>query len=152
MNTGQAWENVTVSLACDVDGNVANGFVPAGTEVNRFQGTFNGEKHTVTITHLDGAPIVYGGLFGWTGENARVMNTNVTEIVCGCCDAGSVAGINTGLVIGCKNYALISSLINVGGITGTNREAGVIAQCENYGENAGGAAAINMGADIVVLC
>lgn len=125
--------NKTYILTADVDLS-ASAFSPIGTNVNPFNGTFDGQGHSVT---LDVDAEDYGGLFGVTGTFATVKDLTVKGRVKGEAHSAGVVGSNSGAIRRCVNEANVirtgsSTVGNFGGIVGIN--TGTVSECVNVGD------------------
>lgn len=117
-----------------------------------FQGTFDGQGHTVSglAIHHDGS---VQGLFRYIGEGGTVSSLHVIGTVSPQGSGGSVGGIageNRGLITNCTFSGVVRGNSTVGGIAGCNGETGVIAGCSISGivrgdHYAGGIAGKNSG-------
>ena len=105
-----------------------------------FQGTFDGDNHTVSGVRIyknsDTSADSYQGLFGNVGSSGTVKNVIVSDArITGYYSAGGIVGQNKGDVINCHaaNTVAIASVINKpalyhGGIVGDN-VYGIIRNC-----------------------
>ena len=122
----------TVSLNCDLK---LNDWTPIGMvddDTHTFQGTFDGNGHTVIINvNTDEAVAGFFGYLRGTVQNLKVAGTvlctNTTTSA-----AGGIAGYNHGTISGCANLATVIGYI-CGGITGENASDGTISNCYNTG-------------------
>ena len=126
------YSGMTVSLNCDLK---LNDWTPIGMvddDTHTFQGTFEGNGHTVIINiNTDGAVAGFFGYLRGTVQNLKVTGkvicTNTTTSA-----AGGIAGYNHGGTISeCANLATVIGYI-CGGITGET-EGGTISNCYNTG-------------------
>ncbi|GHV30609.1 hypothetical protein FACS189481_5030 [Clostridia bacterium] len=115
--------------------------VPKGTNFsgigeidNKFEGTFDGENHTIY-----GLVIKWGNnqnngpaaLFSYVGENGIVRNVNLAGgSVVGSKKTAGLIGENEGLVENCSNANTINGTAFVGGVVGYN-EGGTVRNCRN---------------------
>ena len=116
-------------------------WAPIGVS-NSFDGTFNGNNHTITGLNVDAAK-GYAGLFGWlkgTVQNLQVQGSakasgSVSYI-------GGVVGYNDGgTVKNCLNAVSVnaeSASASAGGVVGNSTSAGVVNLCWNEGSVTGG--------------
>ncbi|NLD20047.1 MAG: hypothetical protein GX663_07360, partial [Clostridiales bacterium] len=118
-------------------------WVAAGTDSKPFEGTFDGQKHSITGININSATGGFKGFFGKIGENGVVKNFNIsgsigssgTFIKNGSDNLGGVAGWNDGKVKNVKGSVSIfvntSSIYAVGGIVGQNGAKGTVSECQN---------------------
>lgn len=116
-------------------------WAPIGVS-NSFDGTFNGNNHTITGLNVDAAK-GYAGLFGWlkgTVQNLQVQGSakasgSVSYI-------GGVVGYNDGgTVKNCLSEVNVnaeSASASAGGVVGNSTSAGVVNLCWNEGSVTGG--------------
>lgn len=138
---------LTVTLAADVDltGEKA-------VSVPIFCGTFQGKNHKVSgvkfTTNAD-----HQGLFRVVGKEGKIFNLQVeaaldeTDKVS---QTGVVAGVNHGLIEGCKASGNLSAYTDIGGIAGINEKTGVIRNSSSFVAmqgtyKVGGISGINLG-------
>ena len=143
MNThaDQDFEGKTITLACDVS--TSKSFSKAESLTNGFKGTFDGQKHTVTLnattyttTNINNLAFYLSGLF--LLNEGTITSVKVTGTVNGTGGGnGYVGGIvawNKGIVEKCANTASVSgSSGSNGGIAGNNTTGATIDQCYNTG-------------------
>ena len=140
---------------------------------NEFRASFDGRGFTVKGLKIDAGvyddkgaalankSLIYNGLFGIVGTGGSVRNVIIGDD----CDftfysyGGSVAGLSSGVIENCKNYATINGISNYnGGIVGVNYDGGVVRNCYNAGAvyfgiaNAGGIAGYNRASGVVENC
>lgn len=137
VNNGNSYEGKLIKLTQDIklDG-TANKFTPIGNDDgNAFQGTFDGEGHTISgIDVMDINGECYcTGLFGWIDYNGKVCNVTVKS--CEFTSQGSVggiAGVNLGIIDNCHNRETrVGTDGDIGGIAGDN--CGTILNCSSTG-------------------
>lgn len=151
VNGGNTYEGKTVKLTADIDmsekyGEGKESWTPIGilslinsdTLYRPFQGTFNGNGHTISNLYLffdsdsdsgfDKNSIA-AGLFGSNG--GIIKNLNVSgSIISNYYDcAGGIAGNNDGVIEKCSCSGYIESRAHVGGIAGGN--GGTMTDCFN---------------------
>ena len=105
-----------------------NDWTPIGTEENPFNGTLDGQNHTITLASG------LGGLFGYLGPNAQIINLNViAENVTSGTNVGIIASVNYGLINNCNVSGNITISgqedKNIGAIVGINGSSGQITNC-----------------------
>ncbi len=142
VNKGDNYNGITVTLTAKINLDGVN-WTPIGTSAHPFNGTFDGQGHTIsnlTVTATD----LYAGLFGRVGSTGIVKNVNISSgTIAVSTDPGELAsyhgaivGLNEGTVIGCFNSALVNGYsyihARIGGIVGENQ--GSIQNCYNTGE------------------
>jgi len=140
-------------------------FTPIGGGSNIFEGTFDGNGHSIRFLEIEDETSDYVGLFSQLDYGAVVKNLTMLD-----CEfrgdeyVGAITGWNDGTIDNCIVTASASGggrargNLTVGGIAGQNR--GTISQCEvrnysdarafyirSYGSNAGGIAGVNTGAN-----
>ena len=103
--------------------NGGQGFVPVGTESNRFNGTLNGNNHTVTGLFINRSGTTYVGLFGFLGSRGLVKNLGLAgSNITGNQMVGGLAGLNfEGIVSNCYATGNVSGNLFIGGLIGDNR-------------------------------
>ena len=118
-----------------------NTWVPIGldNDTHSFQGTFDGQGYTITLTGVTGNTAVLG-VFGYVGSSGVIKNLKVAGSIANTetgstTYTGGIAGNNYGTIQQCANLANITGRYDVGGIAGENR--GTITNCYNQG-NIGG--------------
>lgn len=102
--------NANYRLGADIDCDVypyneGNGFEPIGTESTPFQGTFNGDGHSISGLYVNYIGNKVGGLFGVIGETGEVRDLVLQSPIIQASynqrgEVGAVAGINKGLISG----------------------------------------------------
>ena len=148
LNTDSLYADYTVTLANDLDLD-GHFWIPIGTTKHPFIGTFDGGGHTISNlkVYVDGVETGnVAGLFGKIGEGGVVQDVNIHQVyvmfdrltdISATCAVGSIAGYNSGTIVGCSNTALVSGdwqNASVGGIAGENGSTGVIQNSYNLGE------------------
>lgn len=98
-----------------------------GTESNPFQGTFDGNGHSIQgmicVNQED-----YAGLFSVVGSSGAVKNVAVNaSLAVGGKDSGGIAGKNFGLMKECNSSAIVMGSLAVGGVAGNS--AGELRDC-----------------------
>ena len=125
-------------------------WTPVGTLTNTFNGTFDGDGHTISGLYTDVSKS-YQGLFGAVGTGGCVENVTVSGVVAGNQYVGGIAGYSSGATIqNAINDAVIyasggasaggggtSKAGQVGGIigigTGTSANPVIVTGCINNG-------------------
>lgn len=153
----------------------SSNFKPIGDEINKFNGTFDGQGHKISnliVNTSSNEQSLFAGLFGHAGEKSIIKNLGMidsnifSDPADGRAFAGGITGCNDGTIVNCYNTGKITatskvSNANAGGITGKNE--GTITNCYNTGEitatftvssdgfyaDSGGIAGYNVGGTIV---
>lgn len=133
----------SAKLTADIEFANNEYWTPIGTSAHPFNGTFEGQGHTISNLTIT-ATGLYAGLFGRVGSTGIVKNVNISSgTIAVSTDPGELAsyhgaivGLNEGTVIGCFNSALVNGYsyihARIGGIVGENQ--GSIQNCYNTGE------------------
>ena len=162
VNTGVLTADGT--LASDVSG--FRVWTPVGNDSNPYQGTFDGQSHTVRGLYFNNSATDYVGLFGYIGNGGKISNVGVVDSyfygsndvggVCGrnisasisnCYNAGAVSGNSSfvggvcgysdnGNISNCYSAGAVSGPTNVGGVCGFN-DNGNISNCYSAGAVSG---------------
>ena len=112
-----------------------------------YDGEFDGQNHTISGLFYDTRRL-YVGLFGRTGENAKISNVQIADSYFhGPIGTGGICGCNGGTITNCSNAGMVSGN-DSGGVCGQNQ--GTITNCYNTGtvigvEGAGGVCGNNDG-------
>lgn len=64
----------------------------------QFQGSYNGNLHTVSNMYLESNVANFAGLFGVIGDGARISNLGVTDAYI--CNKASISSITSGILVG----------------------------------------------------
>ena len=105
-------------------------WIPIGNATYPFQGTFDGNGHTVSGIYIyitSDQQGLFGSVQGGTIENLGVKNSYIR----GQSYVGGIVGDNSGTIQNCYTAGNISASDNVGGIAGNN--SGNIQYCYNIG-------------------
>lgn len=106
------------------DAGDGNGWMPIGNDVNKFQGTLDGNYHTITGLNVNRGTSDFGGLFGYA-LNATIINLALTDFhVKGKSYVGAVAGVFNGVGLIDKVYADNSANYPALGVEGTSKFVG----------------------------
>ena len=101
-----------------------------GVAVAVFQGTLNGNGHSIRNMTIDAAGGKCIGLFGYVGDDAVINDLRIKNArVVGEQYVGLLAGINNGTITYCSSSGSISGDYRVGGLIGTSR--GIVACCQS---------------------
>lgn len=118
----------TVSLATDLD--------LIGVEFDGaayFNGTFEGNNHTLSNVELDGKSSDYG-FFRYIGELGIVKDLHISGEIkpSGSQEnIGGIAGVNYGTITDCSFDGEVYGIDSVGAIAGANKETGKIVSCDS---------------------
>ncbi len=155
---GKLIDNIVVNTnVLDANGQLSTGnfraWKPIGNSSNRYAGTLDGNKKTVSGLYFNEVQS-YVGLFGYVDYDGKVQNLGVTNsYIYGYECVGGVVGWNDGVVENCYNTGAVGSNWEAGGVVGWNK--GNVENCYNTGEvssmfYAGGVVASNAG--LVMNC
>ena len=109
-------------------------WIPIGTDICEYQGTFDGQNHTISGLYFEHSVKDNIGLFGCLRADGRVINVGVEDsYFSGNDKVGSICGVNKGTVENCYNTGNVSGYVYVGGVCGQNNNAGVVQNCYNTG-------------------
>lgn len=124
VNAGNNYQGKTVKLTADIDLN-GEEWIPIGTSKNPFNGTFDGQNHTISNLVITGSNSDVG-LFGRT-NNGEVKNLTVNNAkVSGYLNVGVVAGTPyttkyTNITV--SGHVEVNGYAYVGGVGGKNAYA-----------------------------
>ena len=129
--------NIDLSSVCGE----SNSWTPIGNSIGKsYEGTFNGDGHTISGLYIDSDDNDYKGLFGRV-NGGTVQDLTVSGNVSGDRYVGGVVGYNNGgTVTGCifSGSGSVSGKSSVGGVVGENRYSnGVVENCHNAGKVSG---------------
>jgi mucin-19 len=98
------------------------GFVPIGTDGNRFDGAFDGRGFAVRGLWINRTNDTYVGLFGAISKDAVIANVHLSSLtVAGGERVGGLAGDSNGRVSNCSVTGSVSGVgARVGGLAGDN--------------------------------
>ena len=94
------------------------GWTAIGTYSKQFQGTFDGNGHTVSGLYINQETSNYQGLFGYTASGSTIKNVGVEGDVKGRSYVGSLAGWASGTITNSYATGSVSGTNNVGGLAG----------------------------------
>ncbi len=154
VNSGYREESAILMNDIDLEGNSSDQWIPIGTNpdspyvstTNAFEGTFDGNGHTISGIYIDKSAISttvkYQGFFGVTRsgyiKNLTIEGTILLGSNASYC--GGIVGYSSGYgyVLSCKNKIDISSSngMGLGGIIGYNQSCNTI-KCINEGNISG---------------
>lgn len=113
--------------------NGGEGFLPLGTSLNPFTGTFDGQRHIITSLFINRPTTDGVGLFGYIGDGAVVCNVGLAEVdITARKNSGSLIGHSTGSTV-CNSWS-----------------SGSVQGSHNYQMRLGGLIGISSGADSYV--
>ena len=108
---------------------------PIGTPDCPYEGTFNGQGHTVSGLYVNSNTEDNVGLFGMVSEEGTVKNVGVVDsYLKGDENVGAVCGSNEGTIVNCYNTSIIQGNDNVGAITGSVTKEAVVANSYSVGK------------------
>ncbi len=125
--------NLTANITC------SGTWTPIGTASYPFNGTFNGNGHTISGLYVSNSSTTYVGLFGYIGSNGTVQNVGViNSTLKGGNYVGGIAGQNAGKIINCYSTATVGIATSSGGgsfysITVDNASEDVVAPMAKEG-------------------
>ena len=120
VNSGQT-SNCTFILTNDIDMSNFPGYTPIGTESNQFNGTFYGNGHVISNVSISQSGTSGVGIFGVTGNTARILDLGVENAtVSGKDYTGVIVGNSAGTITNCyvKGNVNVNGNSYVGAITG----------------------------------
>ncbi|MHC4112541.1 MAG: GLUG motif-containing protein [Planctomycetota bacterium] len=113
--------------------NGGQGFLPIGTALNPFTGTFDGQRHMITSLFINRPTTNEVGLFGCIGDGAVVCNVGLAEV-------DITARINSGSLVGYSTGSTVCNSWSSGSVQGSH----------NYQMRLGGLIGLSSGADSYV--
>lgn len=107
-------------LVEDTDGLTA--WTPIGSGDAPFDGTFDGQGHSISGLYINRPEADYQGLFGYISSNGTVSRTEVTgSYIHGHNGVGGITGINSGTLTACSySGTVIGYDYPLGGVVGEN--------------------------------
>lgn len=134
VNAGSKYSGSFFKLAADIDFSSAGSYRPIGISATYyFDGTFDGDGHTLSNISIQRGASDYTGLFGYAGANSTIKNINVkTGYIL---TFGKFAAFIAGYTLGSISNCNVSGNINTtgdycGGITGNGRS---VSKCKFTG-------------------
>ncbi|MEX2397889.1 MAG: cadherin-like beta sandwich domain-containing protein, partial [Balneolales bacterium] len=101
--------------------NTGSGWDPIGSPGTFFNGTFNGNGHSITGLYIDRPGEDMVGFFGMTSEDALIENIIIEGAdVTGKDHVGVIAGINIGTIKTSFTNGTVKGNANIGGLVGSN--------------------------------
>ncbi|WP_128223211.1 GLUG motif-containing protein [Halobacteriaceae archaeon SHR40] len=129
-------------LASDVDAsetaawNGGRGFVPVGTDTDRFRGSFDGNGYTISGLTIDRPATDKVGLFG------VVVHAVVADVRF---ENASIVGRNdAGTLVGEGEMSTVTDVAVAGTVTGADRVGGVVGHLESYSQVVDTSAAVTV--------
>jgi hypothetical protein len=99
------------------------GWIPIGTNASRFTGTFDGNGHVISGLVINRPSGDYQGLFGYIESGGEVNNLIIDNCsISARNQAGSITGINSGIISKSHSTGAVSGGICTGGLAGQNIE------------------------------
>lgn len=127
-NEGTTYNGYTITLDVDIDLNNIE-WTPIGNNVSTFNGTFDGDNHTISNLTIQNATTDWQALFGYVSSNGKIQNLTLSgvNIVTNQEYVAAVAGVNNGTIQDCTvTNAVIIGKNNVGALAGANAIYGQI--------------------------
>ena len=156
--------NIDLSSVCGAE--LSNGqpvsWTPIGSFSNSYEGTFDGNGHTIENLYINNTSSDYQGLFGRV-NGGTVQDLTVSGSVSGHWYVGGVVGYNNGgNVTGCifsgSGSVSVTGSDHVGGVVGYNHSGGTVKNCYNTGavkgsgNSVGGVVGYNQSGSSVTTC
>ena len=105
----------------------SSGWIPIGSDSNRFRSVFEGNGHTISNLYIKRS-VDNIGLFAVTANAAEINNLKLSDVdVQGGNGTGSLIGINYGSIISVDVTGTVNGVNQLGGLVGTNW--GTITRC-----------------------
>ena len=146
MNEGNNFSGKTIKLTGEIDLS-AHRWVPIGTYIHKFDGTFDGQNNQITgmfISENDNSE--YVGLFGYISSNGVLNDVIVSgkiEItldryirlggICGHADGGSIIHCHNSINMSVNSINSGDNYIRIGGIVGSIKNSTSVTNCSNNG-------------------
>ena len=143
VNAGTNTTNVEFVLGDDIDLSSIDNWDAIGTSSKSFNGTFDGNGHTIKNLKIDKSTTNHQGLFGYTGSGSEIKNIGIVDCdIKGRNSTGGLVGVAsgnvtnsyaTGSVTGTGNYtgglvgytsSIVSNCYATGSVTGTGNYTG----------------------------
>lgn len=97
------------------------GWMPVGTGLENFVGSFDGNGYTISNLHINRPDEAHIGLFGITGSSAIIKNVVLEDVhILGLDYTAGIVGDNSGKILDCHVTGTISGGHCTGGIAGEN--------------------------------
>ncbi|MGN0113707.1 MAG: hypothetical protein ACI396_00095, partial [Acutalibacteraceae bacterium] len=155
VNSGNNEINAVLTADITVNENVlkadgklnGSGFMawtPIGNDDNRYNGTFDGQNHTISGLYFNDSSAKYIGLIGYIGTDGAVCNVGVVDsYFVGYDYVGGVCGRNRGTIANCYYIGAADSSDYFGGVCG--RSSGTVTNCYYDSAVCGGAIGYDSG-------
>lgn len=106
---------------------------PVGNYTNRFQGSFDGGRHTITALYISAGSSRYQGLFGYVEAGGTISNLTVSGAVYGNMQSGLLAGAAQRYFFSnCHVAGSVKTQYGyVGGMVGVLESSGSFSHCSN---------------------
>ena len=147
VNSGTSYSGTTIYLDSDIafDSSLSQQFEPIGSSTSYFQGTFDGQGHTISGLTLNSSS-EYVGLFGYS--NGAVVKNVVLDESCSFVSSSCSNDPNLGSIVGYCTSCAIERIVNMarvtftgntpynicaGGFVGRFLGSSTIKNCVNYG-------------------
>ena len=129
--------DIDLSSVCGESLNGGTSWNPIGNSVsNSYEGTFNGDGHTISGLYINSSSANDQGLFGYVSGSGKIEKLSVSGDINGNNYVGGVVGLNLGSVENCHNTGTVTGTGDyVGGVVGDNR--GSVINCYNTGTVSG---------------
>ena len=112
----------------DTTWTTSTGWVPIGSNSNRFSSVFEGNGHTIAHLYINRSNGDNIGLFAVTDATAQINNIKLSDVnVTGDDDTGSLVGENYGSIISIDVIGTVNGNLDTGGLVGEN--SGQITLC-----------------------
>ena len=103
---------------------------PIGTTENPYQGTFDGQGHTISGLYIDDNTTNNVGLFGNVAPEAVIKNLGVTDsYIAGNENVGAICGKSEGTIVNCYTVSEVKGSKNVNPLVGAKETAAVVENC-----------------------
>ncbi|GEM_PF-1695030 len=120
--------------------NAGKGWEPIGEYLDPFEGTFDGNGHTISDLYIDRDDENRVGLFGDIAEVSKINDVGLLDAdITGNYYTGALVGNNLGTIANSYAAAEVSGGSQTGGLVGYNLEGGTIASSYSRGKVEGGA-------------
>jgi hypothetical protein len=114
--------NGSYELTADIDASLSRvlTFLPIGTSINPFTGTFDGRNHNITGLYINNPALDGVGLFGYA-KDAEIKRVRLDiEHMVGKLNVGALVGLAEYTEItGCSSTGYINGLASIGGLVGS---------------------------------
>ncbi len=118
--------------------NGGKGWLPIGTDTNRFYGTFDGQGYEIRDMVIYRPEQYWVGLFGVIAEGAVVENVGVVNaVITGDKVVGGLAGASEGSISNSYFSGDLTGTARAGGLVGFISEHGTVSQCYSTGSLTG---------------